>query len=37
LFRCPLPFSFFFSSCRELMHGQSRPRPLWSRSRSLNG
>jgi hypothetical protein len=37
LFRCPLPFSFFFFSCRELMYGQSRPRPLWYRSRSLNG
>jgi len=30
-------FFFLFSLCRELMHGQSRPRPLWSRSRSLNG
>jgi len=36
LFRCPLPPLFFFPSCRKLMHGQNRPRPPWSGSRSLN-
>ena len=32
LFCCPLQFFF---PCRVLMHGQSRPRLLWSKSRSL--